>query len=477
LIELTRNLCKHLRTVIKKLCGSRLADVRLMTGPDGLKVQANSYSGAAEFHRPGTLEVHDLVIPFHLLSDVEGQRSEPVLLLTPKKGVLEARWEDRGVSRSMQYQRPKAQKTAFPCAPELLVQNPPTLLAALREAFETTDPNGTRYALACVQVRGKTGQLGATDGHQLLLQSGLTFGFEDDLLVCGTPVFACKDLHGDQAVYVGRTEEHFVVRAGLWTFALPLQKDGRFPRIEEVIPRHQSAATTLELHPADAQFLLENVRRLPGSAEDPALTLDLGETIAVRAQSSDTPRPTEMVVSNSRRTGDDVTICSDRRYLARAAAMGFRSLHFFGPDAAVLARDEQRQYLWMPIGQQRCVRPDDCLRIESPPAQPASTTRPRPIPQRPIPPTTIPMATNQTADTPAAEPETRSPTQAAPAPRRRRVSKSSGSALDQAIALRDQLRVAQTSTKELIRALKAEKRSQKSLNLALDSLKQLQAVA
>ena len=54
--------------------------------------------------------------------------------------------------------------------------------------------------------------------------------------------------------------------------------------------------------------------------------------------------------------------------------------------------------------------------------------------------------------------------------------KATGS-LEQASSLRDQLWEALASSKELIRSLKTEKRSQKSLKLALDSLKQLQNVA
>ncbi len=64
--------------------------------------------------------------------------------------------------------------------------------------------------------------------------------------------------------------------------------------------------------------------------------------------------------------------------------------------------------------------------------------------------------------------------------RRRKRTSSNGKtpgSLEQAIALRDQLRAALNSSKELIRTIKAEKRGQKSLKLALASLKELQAVA
>ena len=86
------------------------------------------------------------------------------------------------------------------------------------------------------------------------------------------------------------------------------------------------------------------------------------------------------------------------------------------------------------------------------------------------------MSTNSTVTIPASAPETK-PAVQPQAVRRRRTSKTSGSVLDQAVGLRDQLRTTLTSTKELIRALKVEKRSQKSLKLAWDSLKQLQAAA
>ena len=61
--------------------------------------------------------------------------------------------------------------------------------------------------------------------------------------------------------------------------------------------------------------------------------------------------------------------------------------------------------------------------------------------------------------------------------RKRQVPGKATSALEQAIFLRDQLREVLASSKELIASLKTEKRNQKSLKLALDSLKQLQNVA
>jgi hypothetical protein len=275
----------------------------------------------------------------------------------------------------------------------------------------------------------------------------------------------------DQPVLVGKTEHHVTVRVGPWTFALWIQKDSHFPKVEHVIPATGSAQTTLELAPADAEFYLDNLNRLPSKPDDHAVTLDLTSTIAVRAKSNEAQWPTELILTNSRRTGEDVRISIDRRFLARAAATKLLQIYLYGDKGALLAQDASRQYLWMPLGPDNVVQPSaDCLRIESPQGAPPAAAR-----VRPVPPATVPMNTSPTVPTPAATPETNNASQPQPV-RRRRASKTA-SALDQALAVREQLRGAMTGTKELIRALKTEKRSQKSLKLALDSLKQLQAVA
>jgi hypothetical protein len=288
------------------------------------------------------------------------------------------------------------------------------------------------------------------------------------VLIPKTNVFGCGQLPQDQPVQIGKTEHHVVVRVGPWTFAIWIHPDGRFPRFEHVLPAIASAKTTLELAPADAQFYLENLSRLPSTPDNHAVTLDLGGTIAIRAQTHEVERPTELILSNSHRTGEDVRISIDRRFLARAAAMQLPRVYLYGAEGALLAQDDSRQYLWMPLSPEGAIKPtEDCLRIESPRGARQA------VRSRPVSPATVPM--NTTSTTPSAAPETSS---ANPSPlRRRRTTKKTAGALDQALAVREQLRGALTGTNELIQVLKAEKRGQRSLKLALDSLKQLEAVA
>jgi hypothetical protein len=212
------------------------------------------------------------------------------------------------------------------------------------------------------------------------------------------------------------------------------------------------------------------------------LTLDLNGSVVLRAASISTPRPAEMILRNSIKQGDDIRICTDRQFLARAAAMGFAEIHLPNGESPAVAQDSSRTYLWMLLSPKEAIKPtDDCVRIESPLDDGHRTSLP-PIPPRKTPVNRIAFQSGPSASSPPAA--TGAPVSTAAHPEaavRRRKRSATGSkpttSLEQAISLRDQLRTALVGSKELIRTIKTEKRGQNSLKLALASLKQLQSVA
>ena len=139
---------------------------------------------------------------------------------------------------------------------------PADLLDALAEAAATTDEGSTRYALDCLQLKGATGEVVATDGRQILIQGGFRFPWDGDLLVRRTPLFAVRELPRDRPVEVGRTDAHVVLRAGPWTIWLAIRADARFPRIEHAIPDGAGGG-----HPAPPR---PRGRRVPGPVAGPA---------------------------------------------------------------------------------------------------------------------------------------------------------------------------------------------------------------
>ncbi|MCA1686108.1 MAG: hypothetical protein LC745_09015, partial [Planctomycetia bacterium] len=301
------------------------------------------------------------------LADFEGKDDTPVVLeAVPGRTVV--RWQDRGIPQTREYQVTGVSTLPpFPDLPAAFEACPAGLLDALAEAALTTDEGSTRYALDCVQMKGATGEMVATDGRQILIQGGFRFPWDGDLLVRRTPLFASLGLPRDRPVGVGRTESHVVIHAGDWTVWLTVRGDARFPRIEHAIPDPSAVATRLRLDPGDAAFLSQALDRLPGAAEANApATLDLNGRVALRARGADKSGVTELVLSRSGYTGAPVRVNVNRVFLARAARLGFAEVGVVDADSPVVCRDRHRVFCFQPLSKESAIEPtDDVIRVES----------------------------------------------------------------------------------------------------------------
>src|ERR1700676_2473816 len=115
---------------------------------------------------------------------------------------------------------------------------PEGLLPALDEASRTAgrEPGG-RFALTRIQLRGRRGDVVATDGRQLLVQAGFPWPWDDDVLIPRSSVFSCREFAGDGAALIGRTKTHVAVKCGPWTLLLVIDGHSRYPDVQAIIPR------------------------------------------------------------------------------------------------------------------------------------------------------------------------------------------------------------------------------------------------
>jgi hypothetical protein len=299
--------------------------------------------------RPATT----LAIPLDALADFEGAAETLVTLESAAPDRTVVRWEDRGIPQSREYSliTPVDRLEPMPASPATWASNPAELLDALAEATETGTPDSTRYALDMIQLQGSRGQIVATDGRQLLVRSGYRFGWPDDLLIKGRPIFACRALPRDQPVEVGRTDTHLFFRIGPWTISCVIQRDVRFPAVERVIPAPGEIVTRLRLDPADARFLESALGRLPGGQEyNSPIVVDLNGEVAVRAAASDQPNQvTELVLNRSAYSGSPVCLCTNRALLERALRLGYTEIGFTGVESPFVFRDASRIYAIQPL--------------------------------------------------------------------------------------------------------------------------------
>ncbi|MCY2990611.1 MAG: hypothetical protein NTY19_22440 [Planctomycetota bacterium] len=479
MLTITRSLARQLRAVFRragigKSPGGYGHRVHFSAGQDGVRIRGMCYQAAVEYRLAEAAEPAEAFLPLDFLAACEGRSPDPVNLDTSVPGKVTASWTDKRVPMVVEY-LPDApdELPDFPAPPAESTVNEPCLWTALREAADTTESGRIRFALDCLQLRGQQGQIIATDSRQVLVQSGFHFPWTEEVLVPASAVFGCRDLPTDQPVGIGKSDDWVTFTIGPWSIALRLEKDARFPDVTHHISDPQFATARLRLSDADAEFLTQTLPRLPTNDEHNCpVTVDLNGQVVVRARGEGQPRATELVLSNSRLEGDPIVFNTNRRYLDRAARLGFRDVHLFGNNVPALCDDGRRQYgrqyLWALLepGQPIANHPDN-VRIES--AVCSVQTNP-PCPKKKRSKTTV-------SDTPTTE-----ATKVVESPKersrvRRPAKKSGSSSLEQLIALRDTLRAAVNQANELIRVQKRHNRESRLVQSTLASLRQLQKVA
>jgi hypothetical protein len=262
MIEIPRSLVRQLRAVFQRAVGRATRAhagplVFFHAGPQGLDIRATGSDASIEYHFAGNFEPGLFAVPLGVLAECEGRKDDAVQIEAKGKNTLQILWQDGGVPRSKEIVVGKLPAETFPPAPDTMIDVEPGILNALRDAIEVSDLESSRYALGCLQLSGSTGKISATDGRHLLVQSGYSLPWTENLLVSASRVFASRELPTDQPIQLGRTEKHVAVAIGLWTIHLAINKDGRFPKLDDVIPPVNTAIARLALAPHDGEFLVD----------------------------------------------------------------------------------------------------------------------------------------------------------------------------------------------------------------------------
>lgn len=480
LITLTRAQARQIRSVFRLALPVtsrfRPPAVTFQAGPEGLRVWAKAVEAAVEYRIAGGFPPERLLVPFELLADCEGRKAVPVTIEAVDKTRVTAQWHDGGIPQIVQYDVPAVDdKHELPALPESMVDNEPSLLAALNDAMQSADRDSVRYALHSVRLCGSGGRIDATDGRQILVQFGFQFPWEDAALMPCRDVFRSSELPRDQPVQIGKSDDWISLRVGPWTIHLAIFKDGRFPQLDDYValaPDDSKARITFS--PADAAFLADAVQRLPcDDACNRPLTVDVNGQVVVRASSASQPQMTDLVLTNSRATGEPLRFNTNRSLLARAMKLGFREVLLYGIEQPAVCREASRLFVWALLGKDGVLMPEqNAIRIESPSVNGETRSKQTKRTRNPI-----RMAKTKTSDNGAAQ--AKAATDASESSDNGQPQSSESAArgpIEQAIELRDRLRDAANQTNELVRSLKRQKKNSQLVQSTLASLKQLQTL-
>ena len=378
-----RSILSTFRTLVrkaglhKKIAGAT-PGFAVVAEADGCFLRCASHEVAIQCRHAGSFVAGQHRLPLDALDAIDGKQDDAVTFQTDGKNRTLLTWTDHSVPRQASFDAPKL--APFPEVPTSFTTNEPTLWGALHDAVPVTDKDATRYALGCLCLRGPRGRIDATDGKHVLTQSGFEFPWTEDVLLPANGLLGCKMLDIGVPVGVGRSGGWVGFQVSNWLVMIAEPKQGRWPKIDEIIPNAEAAKSRLELSAQDATFLRETLPRLPN--DDPhyePITLDLNGQVLVRAREAEKARPTQVELPSSRLDGEPVVLHTNRRYLAEALRLRFRTLHCFGSKSPVLCSDDRRRYLWCLLdGESAIPRHSDPIRIETLCARSSLATTPTP---------------------------------------------------------------------------------------------------
>ena len=264
-----------------------------------------------------------IVAPMDVLAAIEGSRAEAVELVVDGKLRGTAAWSDHGETKSHAFEAvPPGKQHAIPGRPAQAPM-PDAFRTALHECSRTANRGGEPSALHHVQIRG-SGDVIGTDSKQLLVWGGFVFPFPNDVLVPAIPVFGSRELTESGSPVIGRTDSEVVVTSGVWSVFLPIC-EGKYPDARSILPKTGSC-TEVTFDDAQAAELLRALSLLPGAAaEDRPVTLDLAESLTIRARDESTGAVQELKLAAAV-TGPAVAVAVNRSAMDRSLRLGCRTI-------------------------------------------------------------------------------------------------------------------------------------------------------
>jgi hypothetical protein len=476
MLQISRSLAHQLRTVFRKLVSrstANLAKVSFTAGPKGLQIRLHRAEILGEYHQEGDYSPAEFAISLQALADFEGRNGDQVTFETADAGIIQAGWQDDGVPQVKSYEAEETAKLpAYPSLPKTMTPVESSILKVLTDASLTVSHDSSRFAITNIQVKGSSGAIIATDGHQLL-QMAFPLPWKDDMLVPASTVFGCKELQHEGSVCIGKSDNHVSIQAGPWTLHLPIDKDGRFPKVETVIPKQDDATSQCRLHSDDCAFLAKAIARLPGADDDDApITLDLNGEVCVRAKANDQKQTVELTLNRSEATGTALRLAMNRNFLARAVELGLTEFCATDAKKPVLFQSDKCKYVVMPL-MERPPLPDSPKAIRT-----SSTKEGQEDPVHTVPRSKIVNETHDSTTNGAAESEVPQPTSDGKKGARTRKAKSTGLAtlIQEAESLKDDLRQICSRSHDLVVALKRHRKQSRLVQSSLKALKDLQSI-
>lgn len=236
--------------------------------------------------------------------------------------------------------------SAFPVEPTIPspgAELPETFATRFREALACSSKETTRPVLNGVLLDvGESGghYLVATDGRHLFSANSFTLPVNTPVVIPNLRILRWSGLGDGWSLALEKTA--FRITSGPWSItSKPIE--GGFPNWRQVVPSSRRTDITI---PQDRSFP-ELLKRFPAGTDRDKGILLVHERGVVSLQ--DPAGHSSASLPGAMATGQDISVCVNRDYLAKAFDFGLTNIGLTDPTSALHFRNEGRQMVVMPI--------------------------------------------------------------------------------------------------------------------------------
>jgi hypothetical protein len=231
-LQLFRTLAR--RAGVKPLSKDQSPLIVIQSDPRGSRIITATQDIRLEFAwQQTTAEACSWPLAWDLLEECAAKQPDSVTLAPDGTKLVQAQWSQRGIPQRQNFEiSPELKLPArlrdlnYPTNPTSWTVMEAGFWSALADAVPCADQEATRYALGCLQLRGKTGDMNATDGRHVLQQGGFSFPWADEVLVPANKVLGSKEIACESPLQIARTDDWFAVKLGAWTIWVRIDKPG-----------------------------------------------------------------------------------------------------------------------------------------------------------------------------------------------------------------------------------------------------------
>ena len=315
---------------------------------DGLAVSAHCSGAVLTLCFPDTTNVEPFTIPWPIIKQI-AKKWEGIVEIDISDDTVNVRWDEYGIPQRKSFNKEEPRDPCILPVPERFEVDALQLYDGIVAAFPYTDPDAQRYALGGVALNGSNSTIAATDGRQMMIQSGYTFPWKENVVCPASKIFTSKELRslGD-TVSIGLVDGWLCFQVGHVTFQLR-EADGKFPNVESIWVDNEGEQW-VNLNPADVKFVLKRLGDMPGKEEGSSpVVLVFDDHVSIRGYDTEQNARTDLRLTNSSYNGPPLQDTLNREYLKQALALGIDMISLSPNHSPIRAQSESKRVMIMPL--------------------------------------------------------------------------------------------------------------------------------